>query len=316
MRTYYPRMCSREDLTTRDPFDLVVPSSPRGAGGDKAAAATAAEVILTHGAAVFPGALERTLADAFRNYALARNAAMGDNEQVYVMNSRTGKRRTRWSFFAFDRGAGHMGGGRDDDGPSSAVPSALAAVANHRPLAGTLEALLGLDPAVVKMQTITARRGAEDQGWHPDVNSQVGAASHARTFVVHLSLFVPLQETSSRMGATAVCPRSQYCTEIDRGMEDRCVQVRRAEACGARRIRLPRSLSLTLRLPMPPGRVRTPGGGGERHPQHRRDPPVAPDKSSPPRHRGEAGRRRAPRGCRGAGPGPRDAADVLRVHPA
>jgi len=224
MRTYYPRSCSREDLTTRDYRDLMVPLV-RGTSGDVgdavAATKTAAQTVLTHGVAIFPSTLDGRLADSFRNYTLHRNRALDDTDQVYVMNAQNGKRRTRWSF-AF--------GGNDRAHESyidhpSVVPDVLKAIASHTPLAQTLEALLGPDPAVVKMQTITAIRGAGDQGWHPDVNARAGAASHARNFALHLSLFVPLQDATYAMGSTGICPGSQFCTEIDGWMEDRCMQV-------------------------------------------------------------------------------------------
>ena len=100
MRTYYPRSCTRENLTTGDYRNLMVLlSDARGdnnidvAAVNAAMVETAAETVLTHGVAIFPRTLDRRLADSFCDYTLRCNRALNDSDQVYAMNARNSQRQ-------------------------------------------------------------------------------------------------------------------------------------------------------------------------------------------------------------------------------
>jgi hypothetical protein len=193
-RTYYERHCSYLDISTDDPMDLLIQSD----WGPE----IAQEKILTHGVSIFPNLIDREVAADFRNFTLSRNFKLRKDELVYVMNSFNKKKQTRWAF-AFTA----------QDHPS--VPKLLREVGSNLKLRKTLELFLGPDPAVIKMQTITAGFNAESQGWHPDVNAKASVLSHARDFMMHFSLLIPLQDTYPRMGATGICPGTQYCSSLD-----------------------------------------------------------------------------------------------------
>jgi hypothetical protein len=204
-RTYYERRCTYLDISTDNPMDLLIPPEW---GPERVQ-----ENILTHGVSIFPGLIDRELAAEFRNFTLSRNSQLRKDELVYVMNSFNKKKQTRWAF-AFAA----------QDHPT--VPKLLRQIGGNRKLRRTLELFLGPDPAVIKMQTITAGFNAESQGWHPDVNAKASILSHARDFMMHFSLFIPLQDTYPRMGATGICPGTQYCSSLnDNVFHRRCHQV-------------------------------------------------------------------------------------------
>ena len=48
--------------------------------------------------------------------------------------------------------------------------------------------------------------GAGDQHWHADNDFQGSQMHFARSFVPMYSLFIPLQDTTAKMGATSACP--------------------------------------------------------------------------------------------------------------
>ncbi|KAG7342808.1 phytanoyl-CoA dioxygenase family protein [Nitzschia inconspicua] len=173
----------------------------------------AVENILTHGVSIFPGLVDRHVADAFRNFTISRNSRLVKDDMVYVMNSYKKRKQTRWAF-SFS----------PHDDPS--VSRLLRQVGSNDRLRKTLEQFFGPDPAIIKMQTITAGFGAESQGWHPDVNAKASALSHARDFMTHFSLFIPLQDTPPSMGSTGVCPGTHYCTGVDEvALDQGCHQV-------------------------------------------------------------------------------------------
>jgi hypothetical protein len=192
-QTYYDRDCDQSDISTFNFTDLIVQPMWDST--------KAAENILTHGVSIFPNLIDQRTAEYFRNFTLERNLGLSEDDLVFVMNTHTKQKQTRWAF-AFTA----------HDHPS--VPLVLKQVVGNDRLRQTLELFLGPDPAMIKMQTITATYKAEPQGWHPDVNAKASVKSHARTFMPHFSLFIALQDTTFNMGSTGVCPGSQYCTTI------------------------------------------------------------------------------------------------------
>jgi hypothetical protein len=121
---------------------------------------------------------------------------------VYVMNAKTKNKQTRWSF-AFSA----------QDHPI--ISKALQQIAKNDKLVDVLEMFLGKDPSIIKMQTITQRYKAEHQGWHSDVKPEMSYKSHARNFMNHFSLLIPLQDTTDSMGQTGICPGTHYCTSVE-----------------------------------------------------------------------------------------------------
>lgn len=208
--TYYHRHCSVEDLSTSNMSDLIL--RPQWE------ATKAVDILYKHGAAVFRGVVNRTVADAFRNYTLLRNRKLTKEESVYVMNtynSRHKHRQARWSFAISHNDNTNTDATSNHDVNRDIVAPLLHQVATSPLLVETVEMLLGPDPAVIKMQTITAKQGAEHQSWHPDVNAYGSAKTYARHFVQHWSLFIPLQDTLGDMGATGLCPGSHYCSKLE-----------------------------------------------------------------------------------------------------
>eukprot|EP00934_Nitzschia_sp_Nitz4_P000321 Nitzschia sp. Nitz4//scaffold233_size31335//15774//18317//NITZ4_007951-RA/size31335-processed-gene-0.3-mRNA-1//1//CDS//3329543379//321//frame0 len=203
-KTYYDRKCTDEDFSTSNMEDLIV--QPRWD------ATKTAENILIHGASIFPGLVDRKSVHEFRNFTMEKNKNLPKEELVFVKSTYTKKKQTRWAF-AF---SAH---------DHSSVSTVLTQVYEDSRLRETLELLLGPDPAVIKMQTISSAYGAEDQEWHPDVNPKTSFISHGRNFMMHYSLFIPLQDTSASMGATGICPGTHYCGSVDKNAYYKCGQV-------------------------------------------------------------------------------------------
>jgi ectoine hydroxylase-related dioxygenase (phytanoyl-CoA dioxygenase family) len=82
-----------------------------------------------------------------------------------------------------------------------------------------LEAIVGHDPAVLEFSVIVVRYGARNQRDHQDVTFSGSAALYSRTFFPSYSLIIPLQDTTSSMGATQVCPGTHVCADSG---EQRC----------------------------------------------------------------------------------------------
>ena len=77
--------------------------------------------------------------------------------------------------------------------------------------------VMGPDPALVELTAITATYGATDQHYHDDIIPHTSALQYGRSFDPLWSLFVQLQNTTARMGATGICPGLHYCSRGDTG---------------------------------------------------------------------------------------------------
>lgn len=69
--------------------------------------------------------------------------------------------------------------------------------------------------ALLELTAISASFGAKDQEYHYDIYPTESSILYARSFNNMYSLFIQLQDTTSDMGATLICPGSQYCTMDD-----------------------------------------------------------------------------------------------------
>lgn len=141
--TYYQRPCKADDLTTRNGSDLFL--APDATPED------AYEHHLLHGFSVFRNTLRPETMTKLRNYIIARNGALSEGEAFDVLES-----ENRSSF-----------GLRTDD---PIVMEAVRELTNHPQVLPSLEMIVGPDPALIELTSITARFGATAQHFHEDVS--------------------------------------------------------------------------------------------------------------------------------------------------
>jgi len=190
--TYYNRLCGRDDISTTEASDLLIREDMTGT--------EAADTMLRHGAVAFRNILRNETAAELREYLDRKNkdtSQLGYNEVFWE-----GEDGTR---IALALGAG--------DHP--VVRDALQQVGNHAVLKRALEGILGPDPAIVEISTLTAKAGCDDQFIHSDSDWFGSSLLYARTFLHSYSFFVALQDTPQSLGATTVCPGSHYCADVD-----------------------------------------------------------------------------------------------------
>ena len=82
------------------------------------------------------------------------------------------------------------------------VTQAITELTSHPQLNGAINKILGPEPALIEMTTITISHGAVDQWWHGDVREEGSPVRHARTFGPSYSIFIQLQNTTKEMGAS------------------------------------------------------------------------------------------------------------------
>lgn len=93
-----------------------------------------------------------------------------------------------------------------------AVVRALKEIHDHAVFASLIQNLVGDEnPALSEITAITSWAGAEHQSWHPDVKPHGNGVMFGRTYSHSYSLFLPLQDTTGRMGATELCPGTHMC---------------------------------------------------------------------------------------------------------
>mmetsp|Transcript_21772 Transcript_21772/g.33055 ORF Transcript_21772/g.33055 Transcript_21772/m.33055 type:complete len:828 (-) Transcript_21772:201-2684(-) len=187
--TYYDRECSISDL-----------SSKRGEGlllSNNTTPEEAIDIVMTHGTGLIPGLLKHETMKELREYIDNRNNHLDKAEKIPVSQ---GKKRVSFGIEATE---------------DPIIATALKELANHKLLEALLHGLVGEDPALTEITAITARYGAKNQAWHPDVKPDGNALKFARTYSHSYSLFIPLQDTPPEMGATTVCPGTHYCVSWD-----------------------------------------------------------------------------------------------------
>lgn len=186
--TYYKRTCDSEDITATNGADLFLPAD--------ATPDDAYQHQLKHGSTVFKSALSPETAANLRNFVDDRNRKLKEEEKIFVISG-----DNRYSF------------GFGTEEPS--VVAALKELTNSPILRPALEKVLGPDPALIEMTAITSSYGAAAQYWHDDIISDASTINFVRSFGPAYSLFIQLQNTTSRMGATGVCPGTHYCSQGD-----------------------------------------------------------------------------------------------------
>jgi hypothetical protein len=137
--TYYGRQCTEEDITTRDSNDLMIPP--------EASAEEAADIMMTHGAVLVQDILNTSTATALREYLESRHAIQDELPWHEKMWAEIGR-------LSLGLGVG--------DAPI--IAQALQEVATHPTLQRTLQGIVGDDPAIVEISTLTTMHGAQEQG--------------------------------------------------------------------------------------------------------------------------------------------------------
>jgi Phytanoyl-CoA dioxygenase (PhyH) len=183
--TYYTRECSVDDMSTMHGADLFLPID--------ATPVDAYHHQLKHGFTVFQSILKPKTCESLRNYIVARNREISDEESIYVIEG-----QNRYSF----------GLGTEE----VSVRNALMEIGNSARLRPALEAILGPDPALIELTAITAANGAVAQWWHDDVISK-SPVQFGRAFGPSYSVFIQLQNTTKEMGATGCCPGTHFCSQ-------------------------------------------------------------------------------------------------------
>ena len=169
--TYYQRSCDEADISTHDPLDLIM--------APNATAKDALQSTQKHGFAMFQQVLSRDTANELRTYIIGRNQNIStDVDSVSGLHAP----QFRHSFSL------------NTEPP--VVRKALQEIANHEQLSDSLQMVLGDDPALVEVSTITNTYGCEDQDYHPDVLSGASATRYARSFAPTYSIFFQLQDTT------------------------------------------------------------------------------------------------------------------------
>ena len=195
--TYYNRQCDKSDITTRDAADLYIDP-------DTVTEERAASTMMRHGAVVVPSVLKPSTATELRTYLESRHRIQSTlpwHEKFFEEEDR----------LALGLGAG--------DHPI--VTEALRQVGTNPTVRTTLEGILGSDPAIVEISTMTSMAGAGDQEIHTDSDYFGSSLLYARNFLHSYTMFISLQNTTARMGATTLCPGTHHCANAD--MEDVCL---------------------------------------------------------------------------------------------
>lgn len=185
--TYYERPCSVLDVTaTQEQGDLLLLKNKE----------TAVDQMMTHGALMIPEILSGAMVQELRDFVVQKNNAVRGTADEYPVSQ--GLNRISYGIEAAEH---------------PAVIRALKEIHDNSVLQGTLETLMGRNPALTEITAITASYGAPDQAWHSDVKSEGNAVQFGRTYSHSYSLFITLQNTTGAMGATDLCPGTHYCAD-------------------------------------------------------------------------------------------------------
>ena len=181
--TYYHRLCTKEDLSTTDSYDLVM--------DDNMSSDDAVANILKHGATVFPDLLSPETIQEVRNYIVEGNKVIPNIEYAIAAEN-----RHTWGLLT--------------DTP--VIAKMMKELFSNKRFKDTLFKIAGDDPVVLEFNHITAKYGAKQQYIHSDITYGT-PLRFARNYIPHYSFFLPLQNTTAGMGASRVCPGSHVCSD-------------------------------------------------------------------------------------------------------
>lgn len=184
----YTRICDENDITTTNPSDLFLPQNGTGVQG--------AGIMMRHGFTVVPNVVKPENAAKLRAYIDEKSRNLTPEEKIWLV-----KGKNRYSFNL----------GTEDPG----VVEVLQDLGRHKILTEMLESLLGPDPAMIELTVITASYGAEDQWYHDDAVPDGSPSRYGIAFSPAYSLFVSLQNLTTKMGITSACPGTHFCAGGD-----------------------------------------------------------------------------------------------------
>ncbi len=190
--TYYERQCNVADLTATTPQEatdlIITPTS---------STSTAVDKLMRHGALMIPAILKDEIIHKLRRFVVAKNAAVKGTPAEFPVSQ--GRNRVSYGIEATE---------------DEAVVEALREIYNHPSLLRILQQVTGdIDPSLTEITAITASYGCTHQGWHSDVKSDGNGVKFGRTYSHSYSLFIPLQDTTERMGPTDLCAGTHYCSD-------------------------------------------------------------------------------------------------------
>ena len=133
--------------------------------------------------------LSESTAGRLREYLEVRHTAFHENGKALPWDE---------MFWDGDNGARLSLGLGPDDAPI--VAEAIAEVGANPQLKKTLESILGPDPAVVEVSTLTTMHGANPQSIHTDSDYFGSSVMYARSFLHSHTMFIALQDTTAQMG--------------------------------------------------------------------------------------------------------------------
>lgn len=137
--TYYGRQCDATDITTSNSNDLILPP--------EVTKEEATDIMMTHGAVLIQNLLSKETATELRAYLETRN----------VIKDELPWHEKFWG----DIGRLSLGLGVDD---APIIGRALEEVGSNPTLRTVLEGIVGPDPAIVEISTLTTMHGAKVQG--------------------------------------------------------------------------------------------------------------------------------------------------------
>jgi hypothetical protein len=193
--TYYNRQCHLDDISTHDANDLLI--------HDHYTQRQRKDIMMTHGAVIMPNILSHNTTVKLREYLEQRH---DDYVKYHTLP---------WNELFWDGDYGSrlsLGIGPEDD---PIIAQALHEVGHHQQLAETLTAIVGPNPALVEVSTLTTMHGAEHQNIHTDSDYFGSSVLYARTFLHSYTMFIALQYTTAKMGATTLCPGTHFCANED-----------------------------------------------------------------------------------------------------
>jgi len=167
---------------------LFLPTNGTGAQG--------ADIMMQHGFTVIPHVVQPQNARTLRNYIDQKSKNLTQEEKIWLV-----KGKNRYSFNLGTEAPGMV--------------EVLQDLYQHELLSDTLQSILGPDPALIEMTVITASYGAEDQWYHDDATPDGSPSRYAHAFGPALSLFVNLQDLTTKQGITSACPGTHFCSAGD-----------------------------------------------------------------------------------------------------
>jgi hypothetical protein len=168
------------DISTHDANDLLIESHMTSS--------KRREIMMTHGAIVQQHILSRNTSTELRQYLEKRHDFYRSTKKL------------PWNELFWDGGDGNrlsLGIGPEDH---PVIARALTEVAQNNQLKATLEAILGPNPAVVEVSTLTTMHGATHQDIHTDSDYFGSSVLYARSFLHSYTMFIALQDTTAKMG--------------------------------------------------------------------------------------------------------------------